>query len=75
MNTHLDARHLQIRILPNVIFLGKLSEMQIVLGSTNTQAEERNMPNTIPHVLETVLLEKNHSNVRLVVKDILTEVI
>jgi hypothetical protein len=74
MKMHPAVHHLQIRILPNVIFLGKV---EIVLGSTNTPTVERNMSNIIAHVLETVkvLLGKNHSDVRLVVKDILTEVI
>jgi hypothetical protein len=77
MKMHPAVHHLQNRILPNVIILMKLSEVEIILGITNTPTVQKNMSNIIPHVLETikVLLGKSSSNVRLVVKDILTEVI
>jgi hypothetical protein len=55
MKMLLAVLHLQIRILRNVIFpRRKLSEMETVLGKTNTLVVERNMPNIILHALETI---------------------
>jgi hypothetical protein len=67
----------QITMIPNVIFVGKLSEIMIVLRNTNPHMLERNVPDTIVCVLQTVILVLEESNLTVifVVKDIVIEVI
>jgi hypothetical protein len=71
-------RQWQVRMIPNVIFVGKVSEIMTVLRNMNIDMMERNIPHTIiVHVLQTIILVLEESNltVKSAVKDIVIEVI